>query len=264
MCRDLTKAERGIVVGMIEENCWFISHSTKNIAIVDAIVEILISCKIPYWKAPEMIPRGSCYANEIPKAIHSCSIFLLVLSEEAQESIYVQREVDMAIGYRKKILALKIDKSILNDMFHFWLNTVQMEQVIVQNQKLLSLEMKKTLRRLFLQESGQNEPKPDVFQTTTTFERATKSIKVDTRSNALRVNKIPMQCEYCGEPLQRGVMGVYKCSRCGREYYDDFRKIKNFIEHNGPSTAWEISRGTGVSLPTIKAYFSDQSGQKTW
>ena len=53
-------------------------------------------------------------------------------------------------------------------------------------------------------------------------------------------------------------MGVYKCERCGREYYDDFKKIRNFLEKNGPSSALDISRGTGVAMPTIKEYFTDK------
>ena len=85
------------------------------------------------------------------------------------------------------------------------------------------------------------------------------TIKVDTRSNALRVNKIPMQCEYCGEPLPQGEMGVYKCVRCGREHFDEFKKIRNFLEENGPASALEISRGTGVAMPTIREYFSDKT-----
>lgn len=238
---------------MCEMNHWFISHSTKNRGVVDALVEILASCGIPYWIAPEMIPRGSCYANEIPKAIHSCGKFLLVLSKESQESIYVQREVDMAVGYRKDILTLKIDKAVLSDMFHFWLNTIQMEEIDVQNDGTLSQEVKDTLKFLFLKEVGKSA---DFLKTTTTFEEKKKIIKADTRSNALRVNKIPLQCEYCGGGLQQSLIGVYQCQRCGREYYDDFKKIRDFLENNGPATAMDISRYTGVSMATIKAYFS--------
>lgn len=244
---------------MYGKDYWFISHSTQNKQTVDAVVELLNICGIPYWKAPEMIPRGSCYAKEIPKAIRSCAVFLLVLSEEAQESVYVQREVDLAISDRKKLLTLKIDRAVLNDMFHFWLNTVQMQEVIVQRDGSLSWEMKESLKNLFLQQAGKHvEPLKK-----SSAAAAPKSFaKVDTRSNAFRVNKIPLQCEECGELLEKnGFMGVYTCPRCGREYYDDFRKIRNFLEYNGSATAWEISKNTGVSTSAIKAYFADEAEQ---
>lgn len=240
---------------MGEKDYWFISYSTKDTPIVNALVEILQCCGISYWKAPEMIPAGSNYAKEIPKAISGCSIFLFVISEASQNSIWVEKEVDMAIGYRKKIVPLKIDMTMLNDMYHFYLNNVQTIQVDVQDNGELSSEMKETLKLLFLQDSGKNT---NFLKNTETFEGAKKSIKVDTRSNALRVNKIPLQCEYCGEPLPPGEMGIYTCTRCGREHYDEFKKIRNFLEQHGPASALDISRGTGVSVPTIREYFSDK------
>ena len=245
---------------MCEKDYWFISYCSKDSHIVDILVEILRGCGISYWKAPEMIPAGSNYAKEIPKAINGCSIFLFVISEASQDSIWVEKEVDMAIGYRKKIVPLKIDMSALNDMYHFYLNNVQLTQVDVQPNGDLSANMRETLSILFLKNSGKNTT---FLKNTETFEQQvqqTKSnIKVDTRSNALRVNKIPMQCEYCGEPLPQGEMGVYKCVRCGREHFDEFKKIRNFLEENGPASALEISRGTGVAVPTIREYFSDKT-----
>ena len=244
---------------MCEKDYWFISYCSKDSHIVDILVEILRGCGIAYWKAPEMIPAGSNYAKEIPKAINGCSIFLFVISEASQSSIWVEKEVDMAIGYRKQIVPLKIDMSAMNDMYHFYLNNVQTIQVDVQPNGDLSSQMRETLSVLFLKNSGKNTT---FLKNTATFEQHTKNnIKVDTRSNALRVNKIPMQCEYCGEPLPPGEMGVYKCVRCGREHYDEFKKIRNFLEENGPASALEISRGTGVAVPTIREYFSDKHPQ---
>ena len=77
---------------MLEKDYWFISHCSKDIQIVDQIVNILKSCNIPYWKAPEMIPSGSNYAREIPNALKNCGIFLFVVSEAAQNSIWVEKD----------------------------------------------------------------------------------------------------------------------------------------------------------------------------
>ena len=238
---------------MSEKDYWFISYCSKDSHIVDVLVEILKNCGIAYWKAPEMIPAGSNYAKEIPKAINGCSLFLFVVSEASQDSIWVEKEVDMAIGYRKKIMPLKIDTSVLNDMYHFYLNNVQLIQVDVQENGTISQTVREKLKLLFLQHS---ESSSGVSQNTTTFEAAKNLKKIDNRSNAFRVNRIPLQCEHCGGTLQRVGMGLFECERCGREYYDDFRKIRNFLEQNGPSSAVEIARATGVSTSTIREYFA--------
>ena len=41
----------------------FISYSSKDSKIVEKIVAMLKEAGISYWKAPEMIPAGSNYAQ---------------------------------------------------------------------------------------------------------------------------------------------------------------------------------------------------------
>lgn len=59
-------------------------------------------------KAPDMIPVGSNYAREIPRAIRECDLFLLILSKESQESVWVEKEVDSAICYKKILFRLRL------------------------------------------------------------------------------------------------------------------------------------------------------------
>lgn len=241
---------------MCEKGYWFISYSSKDSSVVAALVDILKSCGISYWKAPEMIPAGSNYAKEIPKAISNCSVFVFVVSESSQNSIWVEKEVDIAIADRKKIIPVKIDEALLNDMYRFYLSNVQIIETYVQADGTIPTAMKEKLRTVFLQNTDQSD---GLLEGAKGSESRAGTKKIDTRSNAFRINKIPMQCEYCGERLPDGIRGVYKCVRCGREYYDDFRKIRNFLEQNGPAPAIVISKGTGVSMQTIDYYFNDES-----
>ena len=117
---------------MSEMGNWFVSHCSKDIKVVEQIVDVLKDCGIPYWKAPEMIPAGSNYAKEIPKAIKDCSVFLIIISEASQESIWVEKELDSAINARKKIVPVRIDDAPLCDMFTFYMNNVQMIDVQVR------------------------------------------------------------------------------------------------------------------------------------
>ena len=74
------------------------------------------------------------------------------------------------------------------------------------------------------------------------------------RTNALRVNKIPIECEFCGGDIEQSSKGGYFCVACGKENFDDFHKIRNYIEKYGPAPAVVISRNTGVSMKTIEHF----------
>ena len=69
--------------------------------------------------APYSIPPGSDYGSEIPPAIKNCDVFVLVLSYASQDSVWVPKEVDMALSNRKPIIPVHIDNSDINDSFDF-------------------------------------------------------------------------------------------------------------------------------------------------
>ena len=117
---------KGVDTKMAEIKSVFISYSSKNKELVHKIVRVLEHIGVSYWKAPDMIPVGSNYAREIPRAIRECDLFLLILSKESQESVWVEKEVDSAICYKKNIVPFKIDDTPMNDTFSFYLNNVQM------------------------------------------------------------------------------------------------------------------------------------------
>ena len=80
------------------------------------------------------------------------------------------------------------------------------------------------------------------------------------KTNELRKNKIPLYCEACGcSDLNHISLGIYVCTKCGHENYDDYTKIRNYMKAAGPSTVFEISRQTGVSRDRINAYFKERN-----
>ena len=262
---------------MSEMGNWFVSHCSKDIKVVEQIVDVLKDCGIPYWKAPEMIPAGSNYAKEIPKAIKDCSVFLIIISEASQESIWVEKELDSAINARKKIVPVRIDDAPLCDMFTFYMNNVQMIDVQVRADEIMakvSLEklhqkFKESIPKQALQHEAipvVTEVKPDievseykVFIENPVIEDELERRKIDNRKNAFRINKIPVFCVKCNRQLENVDVGTYTCPVCNRVYYDDFTKIRNFIEANGPSPAHVIAKGTGLPKETIRQFFSDDA-----
>ena len=103
----------------------FISYSSKEYDKASSLRQVLVANGINCWMAPQSIPSGGDYSQEIPKAIKACDIFLLLLSEAAQASKWVPKELDNAINQGKIIIPFHADASNLNDAFNFMLSNVQ-------------------------------------------------------------------------------------------------------------------------------------------
>ena len=64
-------------------------------------------------------------------------------------------------------------------------------------------------------------------------------------------------CAKCKKSLDNIAIGTYRCPICKTDYYDDFKKIRNYIKENGPAPAFVIARNTGVSKQAIDSFFND-------
>ncbi|MDE5966415.1 MAG: TIR domain-containing protein [Lachnospiraceae bacterium] len=258
----------------------FISYSSKNRGFVNRITSTLEHMGVKYWKAPEMIPAGSSYAREIPQAIQNCAIFLLVLSKTSQNSIWVEKEIDSAICNRKVIIPFQIEEMELNDTFRFYLNNVQMISY-PDNEDGAFQELKRQLSQLMPPpEKGpeadslrDGDGAPQMVAKGEPHAQAgdphNRILSIETRdnpaeknrgkSNALRMNRIPLACQYCGcKELRNVSMGTFRCVRCGRDNFDDYQTVRNYLERVGASSAQEIERDTGVPRRIIEYFFRDE------
>lgn len=68
----------------------FISYSTKNKVIADAVCAKLEENGIRVWIAPRDVPAGENFANAIIKAIDDCKVFVLIWSEHTSEHILTE------------------------------------------------------------------------------------------------------------------------------------------------------------------------------
>ena len=103
----------------------FISYKAEEFSEAKWVKDRLEASGIPCWMAPASIPGGSNYAMQIPRAIKECKAFVLILSQKAQQSKWVPRELDQAINAGKVILPFCIDNSPLREDFAFYLSNVQ-------------------------------------------------------------------------------------------------------------------------------------------
>lgn len=72
----------------------------------------------------------------------------------------------------------------------------------------------------------------------------------------------PIVCEKCGcRRIQYKGVGEYKCEECGFLMYDDYGKVRNYIERNPGATSTEVSAAVGVSKEKIRRLLRDDKIQ---
>ena len=117
----------------------FISYSSKDFAQAQAVRNVLEQNGISCWMAPADIPGGSNYTKEIPIAIRGCQAFVLMLSNNAQNSHWVLKELDSAVNEGKIILPFQLEDVPLSDEFNFLLTGAQRYDAYQRKAEALNL-----------------------------------------------------------------------------------------------------------------------------
>lgn len=74
-------------------------------------------------------------------------------------------------------------------------------------------------------------------------------------TNRLRLEEqynIPRVCKNCGGVLVFKGVGEYRCEDCGELDYDDYGKVRLYIEEHKGATAAQIESAIGVSQRSIR------------
>ena len=109
----------------LERKMIFISYKSEEYHVARSIRMLLEKHNYPCWMAPESIAAGGNYMTEIPKAIRSCDLFVLILSNASQNSQWVQKELDRAVKFNKYILPFHVDDCELVDEIDFVISNNQ-------------------------------------------------------------------------------------------------------------------------------------------
>lgn len=99
----------------------FISYSSKHQEAADSMKNLLDKKGIDSWMAPGDLPAGSEYAGIIDSVISSCSCLVLILSQAAQNSNWVKKEVCIAVGSGKPIIPMLIEDVVLDNNMSFYI-----------------------------------------------------------------------------------------------------------------------------------------------
>jgi hypothetical protein len=100
----------------------FISHSTSNRPVANAVCAALESIGIRCWIAPRDVMPGRSYSGEITRAIQQSRAFVLIFSEHSNNSEQVLREVQLAANSRLHIVQFRIDAVVPSDDLEYYLS----------------------------------------------------------------------------------------------------------------------------------------------
>ncbi len=153
----------------------FISYSSKNKTVADAICHTLENHKIKCWIAPRDIYAGEKYGAVIEKAITNCKICIFIFSEQSKTSVWCESELNIAFSERKAIIPFKIDESLLDGEMKLMLNNkhwieafpnpkVMFEELLMSVARILDLEIDNKDDLNTIVESEDNSPSEYVDQ----------------------------------------------------------------------------------------------------
>lgn len=69
----------------------------------------------------------------------------------------------------------------------------------------------------------------------------------------------PEKCTQCGcVDIEYLGLGEYKCKDCLIIMYDDYGKVRHYVEEHRGATEIDVSMATGVSRETIRHFIRDE------
>jgi hypothetical protein len=99
----------------------FLSYSSKDKLIADAICSRLENQGIRCWIAPRDVHPGADYSNQIADALESATTMVMVFSSESNNSRHVKSEIDRAFSLGKIIIPFRVENVELDKGLAYYL-----------------------------------------------------------------------------------------------------------------------------------------------
>lgn len=126
----------------------FISYSTANKAVADAVVADFEQHNIRCFYAPRNIPPGVEWASAITAAMNAASVCVLIFTAESNASKQVKNEVAMAFNAEKTIIPFKLTNEALSAEMQYYLARVHWLDATVGLRSRKILELRETVQRI--------------------------------------------------------------------------------------------------------------------
>lgn len=106
----------------------FLSHSSQNLGTATLIAETIRNHGVPVWFSQTNILISQIWLDEIGRALRRCDWFMVLLSNDSVQSVWVKRELRHALThsqYEGKIMPVIIEPCNYGDL-SWILNQFQM------------------------------------------------------------------------------------------------------------------------------------------
>ena len=134
----------------------FLSHSSENRTVANAVCARLEERKIRCWIAPRDIQPGVEYGEALAEAIDECRVLVLILTSPANQSRHVRREIERAISKGIPVIPLRTEDVTLSKALQYFLGSVHWLDALTPplDQHIESLA--RTIRQMIEETSGES------------------------------------------------------------------------------------------------------------
>lgn len=102
----------------------FISYSSLNKNVADAVVSNFEQHGIRCWYAPRDIMPGQEWVTAIHEAINACKLFVLIYTDSSNESKQVANEVALAFNSGKTLIPFRLSEAEMSTELEYYLTRV--------------------------------------------------------------------------------------------------------------------------------------------
>lgn len=67
----------------------------------------------------------------------------------------------------------------------------------------------------------------------------------------------PSACDECGGELEYIGLGEYRCTKCSKQLFDDYGKVRAYLEKHDRASLADVANATGLSRAKIKRMVED-------
>src|SRR3954451_12563641 len=100
----------------------FLSYSSKDKLLTDAICSRLENQNIRCWIAPRDVNPGADYSNQIADALERSTAMVMVFSSGSNSSRHVKSEIDRAFSLGKVIIPFRVENVELDKGLAYYLS----------------------------------------------------------------------------------------------------------------------------------------------
>lgn len=183
----------------------FISYSSKDKIIADAICANFESDGIRCWYAPRDIEPGAEWASSIVSAINQTKIMLLIFTDFANDSKQVLREVGYAADAGAVIIPFKLTEKEPSDGFSYYLKSIHWLDAINDELEASILQLRMRCRGILYGKDEKSDTAPITASVPPVFPQQ-ESSKAPSEDTAAAVGKKAIS------GLALAVMGFFSIS----------------------------------------------------